>query len=156
VLAVLAFLQVVATFKGFTDQLYVAKWLGGVAIVVCYFALAHYRVSRTLAREFSMVMAILAIALLSQLGDTLDTRAVALATSYTLTAAAAFLLAPSALRRRSVQRLVWPAMLLGVTAGALLGEYVGFRAAGAVWSDQGRWRFAGHSSRRMQPGQRGL
>lgn len=143
-LALLAFVQVVATFTASLDRLYVAKWLAGVAILGCYFALGRCKVSTALLGEFSLLVTVLAISLLSQLGDTLDGRAMSLAASYILTATAAFLVAPCAFRRRSVQRIVWPAMLLGVSVGTLLGEYLGVRdPLSSISLDQGRWRFAG-------------
>lgn len=143
-LALFAFVQVVATFTGLTERLYVVKWVAGVSIAVSFLVLGRCRVSTTLLGEFSLVASILAIGLLSQLGQTLDTRAVALAASYTLTASVAFLIGPCALRRRSVQRLVWPGMLLGVLVGTMLGEYLGLRdPLSAVLTDQGRLRFVG-------------
>jgi O-antigen ligase len=143
-LALFAFVQVIATFRGLVDRLYVAKWLAGVAIFACYFALGHYRISTAWRREFALFAAILAIGFLAQLGDALDLRAVELGVTYTLTAAAAFLVAPSAFRRRSVQRLVWPALLAGAGLGTVLGEYLGLRnPIAAIWRSGGRWRFAG-------------
>jgi hypothetical protein len=89
-------------------------------------------------------MAILGIGFLAQLSDTLDARAVAIAASYTLTAAGAFLIAPCTFRRRAIQRLVWPAMLVGTAIATLLGEYLGFRAVLQSFSiTEGRWRFWG-------------
>lgn len=144
VLALLGFVQVVATFTALLDRLYVAKWLAGLAILGCYFALGRCKVSMALLGEFALLVTVLAISLLSQLGDTLDGRAMGLAASYLLTATAAFLVAPCAFRRRSVQRIVWPAMLLGVSVATLLGEYLGvLDLLSSVSLDQGRWRFAG-------------
>ena len=144
VFAILAFVQVVATFAGLTDRLYVVKWAAGVGIALLLFALGHFRISTGLAREFSLLMGILAIGLLSQLRAALDSRAVALAASYTLTATVAFLVAPSAFRRRSVQRIVWPGLLLGVAIATLWGEILGLRdPLRSILSEEGRLRYIG-------------
>jgi hypothetical protein len=143
-LAALTFIQVVATFRSLMGPLYVARWLAGVGVVACFVALGRFRVSTTLAREFLLITAIVTLGLLAQLDDNLDMRALALATSYTLTATAAFLIAPSTFRRRAVRRLVWPAMLVGVAAATLLGEYLGLRdPLGSIAASSDRWRFFG-------------
>jgi O-antigen ligase len=144
VLGALAFLQVVAMFSALADPLYVAKWVGGVALLVCFLALGHWRISTEFLREFGAVIAILGIGFIAQLADALDSRAVAIAVTYALTAAGAFLIAPCTFRRRSIQRLVWPAMLWGVAIATLLGEYLGSRDVLRSFSiTEGRWRFWG-------------
>jgi O-antigen ligase len=144
VLALFAFVQVIATFRALMDRLYVTKWMAGLGIVLGFFCLGRWRIASSLRREFALLVAILAIAFLAQLGDTLDGRAVALAVSYTITGCASFLIAPCAFRRRSVQRLVWPALLFGVTAGTLLGMYRGLLdSLGSFTAHEGRWRFFG-------------
>lgn len=127
ILAILAFIQVAGTYNTWTERLYLGKWLAGLAIALSYFMLGRCRISRELTTEFAMLVAVLAIGLLAQLSDTIDGRALALVTSYTMTGTTAFLVAPAALRRRSVQRIIWPALLLGVTVATVLGIYLGFQ-----------------------------
>lgn len=143
-MAVLAFLQVAGMFTAWAASLYVVKWLAGLGIGLCFFLLGRCRFSRELSTEFALVVAILVIGLVAQLGDSIDGRAVALTASYAMTAATAFLIGPRALRRRSVQRIVWPGMLLGVTIGAILAEYLGFQDFfNAISASSGRLRFSG-------------
>ncbi len=144
VLAMLAALQVFGTFTAFTDSLYLLKWVAGVGIGFCFFLLGHCRISRELSREFAMLTAILVIGLVAQFGDAIDGRAFELALTYTLTGCATFLVAPAALRRRSVQRIVWPGLLLGVTLGTLVGEYLGMQdLLSAISTTSGRLRYFG-------------
>ena len=143
-LALLAFIQVVGTFTLLTERLYLVKWLGGLAVALCFFLLGRGRISGALAPEFAMLVAVLAIGLLAQLGDSIDGRAVALVFSYTITGTTAFLVAPAALRRRSVQRIVWSGLLLGTTVATALGVYLGFQNLFTAFSlTTGRLRFSG-------------
>jgi O-antigen ligase len=142
--AAFAFVQVAGTFTDLTDRLYVVKWLSGVAIGVSFLLLGHCRLSRALSREFALLVAVILIGLGSQLGAGLDGRALALGTSYALTATAAFLVGPCTFRRRSVQKLVWPALLLGMTAATLLSELLGLSdPLRSVLVVQDRWRYSG-------------
>lgn len=144
VLAALAFLQVVASFRGLDERLGAARWAASAVLVGCFFALGHWRVSLAFRREFLLLVAILCLGCLTQLPDTLDARALVVAVSYGLTALAAFLIAPCTFRRRSVQRLVWPALLFGVTIATALGEYLGYRELLASFSvAENRWRYWG-------------
>lgn len=144
VLAVLGFVQVAGTFTAYAQSLYLVKWLAGVGIAVCYFLLGRCHVSRKLATEYAMLFAVLAIGLVTQLGDSIDGRAIALVISYTLTGTTAFLVAPAAFRRRAVHRTVWPALLAGVAAGTLYAEYLGLQDfLSAITTSSGRLRFFG-------------
>jgi O-antigen ligase len=143
-LAGLAFVQIAGTYAMFTDRLYVAKQLAALGIGMCLFLLGRCRISRELTTEFALVIATVGIALVTQLGDTIDARAMGLAASYSMTASTGFLIAPSAFRRRSVHRIVWPGLLLGVTVGVVLGEYLGIQNLVVSYSIfTGRLRFAG-------------
>jgi O-antigen ligase/polysaccharide polymerase Wzy-like membrane protein len=143
ILAVLAFVQIAGAFTSLADRLYVAKQMAALGIGLCFFLLGRCRISRELTTEFALVIATVGIGLVSQLGDTIDGRALGLAASYSMTAFTAFLIAPSAFRRRSVHRIVWPALLLGVTVGVVIGEYLGAQDIFASFSFfTGRLRFA--------------
>ena len=144
ILAVLALVQIAGTFTALADRLYVAKQLAALGIGLCFFLLGRCRISRELTTEFALVVATIGIALLTQLGDTIDGRAMGLAASYSMTASTGFLIAPSTFRRRSVHRIVWPGLLLGVTAGVILGEYLGIQNFVVSYSIfTGRLRYAG-------------
>jgi len=113
--------QVVAQLRPFLEVLYVPKWLSAIAFVASLMLLGRGWLTTRLAIPFSIAVAVVAVGLLSQLGDGLDTRAVALATTFLLTAITSFVIAPQALARGWVRRAVWSGLLWGVTFGVVFG-----------------------------------
>src|SRR5260370_15882426 len=89
-LAVLAFIQVISQFASLERPMYVVKWVAGSATILGLFVLGRCRLSSNLSLQFGSLVAIIMAGLVAQLGDYLDSRALALAASYSMTAAASF------------------------------------------------------------------
>ena len=120
-----SFTYVAATFVDLEDPLYTAKWLSCAAILVALLACARWHFATDHVYPFALVVAMVTLGLVAQIGDNIDMRAMQVAFGLTLTAVGAFLIAPPALQRRWVRATVWPALLLGVTAGLVAGMVLG-------------------------------
>jgi hypothetical protein len=130
--------QAAAQLRPFLDVLYVPKWLSAIAFVASLMLLGRGRLSTRLALPFSVAVGVVAVGLVAQLGDGLDTRAVALATTFLLTAITSLVIAPPALARGWVRRAVWSGLLRGVTLGVVFGFAGGVFAlpAGLAFRDE--------------------
>jgi O-antigen ligase len=113
--------QAASQLRPLLDVLYVPKWLSALAVVASFVLLGRDRLSTRLAVPFTLAVAVVAVGLLTQVGDGLDPRAFALATTFLLTAITAFVIGPQALARGWVRRAVWSGLLRGVSLGVVLG-----------------------------------
>src|SRR5437879_2183484 len=148
-----SFTYVAATFVDLEDPLYTAKWLSCAAILVALLACARWHFATDHVYPFALVVAMVTLGLVAQIGDNIDMRAMQVAFGLTLTAVGAFLIAPPALQRRWVRATVWPALLLGVTAGLVAGMVLGLlHPERAFLIDAERFRFRGYFARVNSPG----
>src|SRR5882762_8215844 len=57
----LAFVQIIATFSGLQERLYLTKWLAAAGLILCFFALGRFRLSCALATEFAVIVGLITI-----------------------------------------------------------------------------------------------
>lgn len=136
-------LQTAAMYGPLIDVLYLPKWGASLACVGALVVLGRGQVYVRFGHLFALAAVTMAIGVLAQLPDGLDTRALQLAVAYGLTAGTALLISPAALSRHWVRRAVWLGLLAGTTAGLIAGFALGGVNPGKSVSIGERLRYFG-------------